>query len=62
MLSIRYVQEEDKDFWFKLDKHLPQGEFEKKIRDKMGYKDSGALVMNVPNYKQPMEMFFIKVI
>lgn len=139
MLSIRYVQEEDKDFWFKLDKHLPQGEFEKKIRDKMGYvllennipvgllrynlfwdnipfctmlyvqreyqhkgygsrlmnfweenmkssgyglimtstqvdegaqhfyrkigyQGSGVLVMNAPNFKQPMEIFFIKVI
>lgn len=37
MISIRYVQEEDKNFWFKLDKHLPQSEFEKKVRDKMGY-------------------------
>lgn len=37
MLSIRYVQEEDNEFWFKLDKHLSQCEFEKKIRDKMGY-------------------------
>lgn len=37
MVSIRYVQEEDRDFWFKLDKHLPETEFEKKIRDKMGY-------------------------
>lgn len=35
MIIIRYVQEEDKDFWFKLDKYLPQSEFEKKIRDKM---------------------------
>lgn len=37
MLSIRYVQEEDNEFWFKLDRHLSQCEFEKKIRDKMGY-------------------------
>jgi GNAT superfamily N-acetyltransferase len=37
MVSIRYVQEEDRDFWFKLDKHLSETEFEKKIRDKMGY-------------------------
>jgi ribosomal protein S18 acetylase RimI-like enzyme len=37
MISIRYVQEEDKDFWLDLDKHLPEDEFAKKIRDKMGY-------------------------
>ncbi len=37
MVSIRYVQEEDRNFWLKLDKHLPKAEFEKKIRDKMGY-------------------------
>ena len=29
---------------------------------KIGYQDSGALVMNVPNFKQPMEMFFINII
>ncbi|WP_024293678.1 GNAT family N-acetyltransferase [Lacrimispora indolis] len=139
MIIIRYVQEEDKDFWFKLDKHLPQSEFEKKIRDKMGYvllenniptgllrynlfwdnipfctmlyiqreyqhkgygsklvkfweenmkaagyelimtstqvdedaqhfyrkigyHDSGGLIIDVPNFKQPMEIFFVKVI
>lgn len=37
MISVRYVQKEDKLFWFKLDSHLPEAEFEKKIRDKMGY-------------------------
>lgn len=34
---VRYVQEDDKEFWFKLDKHLSEAEFQKKIRDKMGY-------------------------
>lgn len=34
---IRYVQENDREFWFKLDKHLSEAEFQKKIRDKMGY-------------------------
>jgi len=84
MVSIRYVQEEDKAFWFKLDKHLPVSEFEKKIRDKMGYgmlmtstqvdedaqhfykkmgyKGSGGLIINIPGYEQPMEMFFVKEI
>ncbi len=36
-LTIKYVKNEDKDFWFKLDRHLPQAEFEKKVRDKQGY-------------------------
>lgn len=29
---------------------------------KLGYKDSGSLVIDVPGYEQPMEMFFIKAI
>jgi len=139
MVSIRHVQEEDRDFWLKLDKHLPKTEFEKKIRDKrgyvllednipygllrynlfwdntpfctllyvdsdsrgrgygkklmefwendmksigygmlmtstqvdedaqhfyrkLGYQDSGGLIINIPGYEQPMEMFLIKKI
>ena len=37
MIEIRYVKLEDKDFWYSLDKHLPEVEFEKKVRDKRGY-------------------------
>lgn len=37
MVSIIHVQEEDRYFWLKLDMHLPECEFKKKIRDKMGY-------------------------
>ena len=37
MIEIRYVKLEDKDFWYRLDKHLPEVEFEKKVRDKKGY-------------------------
>lgn len=37
MLEIRYVQLEDKEFWYSLDKHLPEQEFDIKIRDKRGY-------------------------
>lgn len=37
MIHIRYLQEKDKEFWFKLDKHLPEQEFERKIREQMGY-------------------------
>ena len=37
MIQIEYVKNEDKEFWYKLDSHLPESEFEKKIRDKQGY-------------------------
>lgn len=37
MINIRYIQEDDKAFWFRLDEHLSEVEFEKKVRDKMGY-------------------------
>ncbi len=37
MLEIRYVQLEDKEFWYSLDKHLPEAEFIYKVRDKEGY-------------------------
>ena len=37
MVNIRYVQTEDKEFWYRLDKHLPETEFVNKVRDKRGY-------------------------
>jgi hypothetical protein len=37
MIEIRYVQLDDKKFWYGLDRHLPDNEFEKKVRDKQGY-------------------------
>ena len=37
MIQVRYVKTEDKEFWYGLDKHLPECEFEKKVRDKQGY-------------------------
>ena len=37
MIEIRYVQSDDKKFWFELDRHLPEREFEKKVRDRQGY-------------------------
>ncbi|MCL2055351.1 MAG: GNAT family N-acetyltransferase [Oscillospiraceae bacterium] len=37
MLKIRYATENDKPFWFTLDKHLSEDEFARKIRDKRGY-------------------------
>ena len=37
MFAIRYVTDEDKAFWFTLDSHMSESEFELKIRDKRGY-------------------------
>lgn len=37
MLEIKYVEDSDKKFWYSLDKHLPEVEFSKKVRDKQGY-------------------------
>ncbi len=37
MLEIKYVEDCDKEFWYSLDKHLPEVEFYKKVRDKQGY-------------------------
>ena len=139
MIEVRYVQSGDKEFWYEFDKHLPEDEFKKKVRDKqgyillkdnkpigllrfnlfwdntpfctmlfidrnyrgkglgktlieyweadmksqgygmlltstqvdeeaqhfyrkLGYKDCGGFVINIPKYEQPMEMFFIKKI
>ena len=138
-MEIRYVQTADKDAWLRLDRHLPEAEFERKVRDntgyvllennevigvlrynlfwdiipfcnlifidnhcqragygrklmefwendmksqghdmimtstqsdetaqhfyrKLGYSDSGGLLINIPKHEQPMEIFFIKSI
>ncbi len=37
MLKIRYLTASDKEFWYRLDKHLPEEEFENKVRTKRGY-------------------------
>lgn len=37
MFEIRYVSETDKSFWFTLDNHISESEFQLKIRDKRGY-------------------------
>lgn len=37
MIKIRYLENNDKEFWFTLDKHLPETEFENKVRTKRGY-------------------------
>ncbi len=36
-LQIRFVQNSDRKFWFSLDKHLSECEFERKVRDRQGY-------------------------
>lgn len=37
MIEIRYVQMNDKEFWYSLDKHLPEQEFCNKVSNKRGY-------------------------
>lgn len=37
MIEIRYVRLEDKEFWYRLDKHLPEKEFENKVACQRGY-------------------------
>lgn len=37
MIEIRYLRPEDRAFWFTLDRHLPAAEFDRKVRDRMGY-------------------------
>ena len=37
MTEIRYVQMADREFWYQLDRHLPESEFAAKVRDKQGY-------------------------
>ena len=37
MIEIRYVKMNDKEFWFRLDRHLPEAEFENKVKLKRGY-------------------------
>jgi len=133
------MQEEDKEFWYRLDGHLPEAEFQNKVREhrgyvlleneipigllrynlfwdntpfctmlyvepdfqgngygrklmeyweqdmkfqgykilltstqvneeaqhfyrKLGYKDCGGLIIDVPGHEQPMEMFMIKTL
>lgn len=36
-MEIRYATLADKFFWFRLDKHLPEAEFERKVRDGLAY-------------------------
>ncbi len=35
--NIRFVDSSDRDFWLSLDRHISDEEFDRKIRDRMGY-------------------------
>ncbi len=37
MIEIRYLRNSDKPFWYSLDQHLPEAEFENKVKAKRGY-------------------------
>ena len=37
MIEIRCLEAEDKEFWYSLDKHLPETEFDDKVRTKRAY-------------------------
>lgn len=37
MVTIRYLEDSDRSFWFSLDRHLPETEFENKVKTKRGY-------------------------
>ena len=37
MVEIRYMKMTDKQFWYRLDKHLPETEFENKVLTERGY-------------------------
>ncbi len=37
MLTIRYLKSSDKTFWYRLDQHLSEKEFDNKVQTKRGY-------------------------
>lgn len=37
MIEIRYMKSSDKQFWYSLDRHLPEAEFDNKVQTKRGY-------------------------
>lgn len=50
MISIRYAEKTDENFWFSLDAHLNKDVFNAKIRDKQAYvlcEDKNRLVFCV---------------
>ena len=65
MIEVKYVTKEDKNFWYSLDKHLPENEFDKKIRDKQGYVlfDDGVAVglLRYNTFEELFEDFNIEI-
>lgn len=37
MFQIRHLEKEDKEFWYTIDRHLPENEFYQKVDDKRAY-------------------------
>lgn len=37
MTEIQYIQNSHRSFWYQLDKHLPENEFQNKVNRKQGY-------------------------
>ena len=37
MVSIRYVNNDDKQFWMAVDRHVSDEGFDRKVRDRSGY-------------------------
>lgn len=72
MTEIRYVLSEDKEFWYSLDKRLPEQEFDNFVQcylliEIIKGKGYGKKLMEhwekdmmSQGYEQPMEMFLIK--
>ena len=37
MVKIRYAEYSDKEYWFSVDQHMPESEFEHKVQTKRAY-------------------------
>lgn len=37
MVKIRYAEYSDKEYWFSVDQHMPESEFEHKVQAKRAY-------------------------
>ena len=37
VITVRHAESTDRDFWFRLDRHLPEKEFDRKGRDRMAF-------------------------
>lgn len=50
MITVRHVRKEDKIFWYTLDGHLPENEFDRKVLYKEGYILSGSEPLGILRY------------